>query len=77
MASIHLSAAKFSKIAIPVAPEDEQAKVVSKAYLELDNITLQIVVIEKNLVRSNSPRQSILKSAFEGKLIASALAGAT
>jgi type I restriction enzyme, S subunit len=65
----HLSAAKFARIAIPLAPEPEQSEVVAEVERRLSILAQSESLITANLRRSARLRQSILKRAFEGKLV--------
>ncbi len=65
----HLSASKFARIAVPLAPESEQAEIVDEVERRLSVITQSQCVFAANLKRASRLRQSILKRAFEGKLV--------
>ena len=65
----HLSAAKFSALPFPLAPLDEQAKIASEVEELLSVIAVSERQIQFNLTRATRLRQSILKRAFEGKLV--------
>jgi type I restriction enzyme S subunit len=66
----HLSAGKFSALAFPLAPPAEQMQIVAEVDERLSLITIAEQQIERNLTRAARLRQSILKQAFEGKLVA-------
>ncbi|MDA1055539.1 MAG: hypothetical protein O3C40_34520 [Planctomycetota bacterium] len=65
----HLSASKFSKIMFPLAPESEQAQTVKEVEKLLSSTDYATALIEVQLKRAARLRQSILKPAFEGKLV--------
>jgi type I restriction enzyme S subunit len=65
----HLSAAKFARIAIPLAPEAEQSEVVAEVERRLSILVQSESLLTTNLRRAARLRQSILKRAFEGKLV--------
>lgn len=65
----HLSAAKFARLAIPLAPEDEQAEVAAEVERRLSILAQSDALFTANLKRAARLRQSILKRAFEGKLV--------
>ncbi len=65
----HLSAAKFSMMPFPLAPLAEQDEISRDADRRLSILTATDALIETNLKRAARLRQSILKRAFEGKLV--------
>ena len=65
----HLSAAKFVNISIPLAPLAEQQVIVDEVDRRLTTIAVLENQIDANLARAARLRQSILKRAFEGKLV--------
>lgn len=65
----HLSAAKFSRIPIPVPPLAEQERIVSEVEERLSVASAAERVVEANLARAGRLRQSILKRAFAGALV--------
>ncbi len=65
----HLSAAKFARLAVPLAPLAEQVQVVAEVERQLSIAQAGESQINANLKRSARLRQSILKRAFEGKLV--------
>lgn len=64
----HLSADKFSKVAVPLPPVAEQLQIVAEIERRLSVIDELEVTIEANLTRTDRLRQSILGQAFSGKL---------
>lgn len=66
----HLSAYKFSTLAFPLAPLDEQSQIVAEVAERLSEINAADTAIGHGLVRAARLRQSILKQAFEGNLVA-------
>lgn len=65
----HLSAAKFSRIAVPLAPLAEQAEIVAEVDRRLSVAHAAETQVEHALQRAARLRQAILKRAFEGKLV--------
>lgn len=64
-----LTQKNLNKISIPFAPANQQQQIVSeieKRFSEADNLEK---AIDESLVKSEALRQSILKQAFEGKLV--------
>jgi type I restriction enzyme, S subunit len=53
---------------VPLAPEDEQKRIVSEVGKQLSIIDEDNALLETNLKRAQRLRQAILKCAFEGKL---------
>ncbi len=66
----HLSAAKFSVLPFPLAPLVEQKEIASEVEERLSVIAVSEQQIQANLRRAARLRQSILKRAFAGKLVA-------
>ena len=66
----HLGAEKFSAIAVPVPPLPEQSRIVPEVERRLSVIYELQAEVETNMKRAARLRQSILKRAFEGQLIA-------
>ena len=65
----HLSAGKFSALPFPLAPLAEQKQIAAEVEERLSVIAVAQQQLESNLIRSDRLRQSILKQAFEGKLV--------
>ncbi len=65
----HLSAAKFSALPFPLAPLAEQKEIADDVDQRLSTIAVAVRQIEGDLLRAARLRQSILKQAFEGKLV--------
>jgi type I restriction enzyme S subunit len=65
----HLSAGKFSALRFPLAPLAEQEQIVAEVEQRLSMIAATETEIDHNLRRATRLRQSILKQAFEGKLV--------
>jgi len=64
-----LSLARFSHVGYPVAPPLEQARIVAEVERRLSVIDNLEHTVEQNIARCGGLRQSILKRAFEGKLV--------
>jgi type I restriction enzyme, S subunit len=67
LASLNLS--KLSAFPIPLPPVAEQLQIVAEVERRLSLIEELEAAVEANLIRAERLRQSILKRAFEGKLI--------
>jgi len=65
----HLSAGKFSALPFPLSPLIEQTQIVTEVDEHLSQIDAAEKQIEHGLLRAARLRQSILKRAFEGKLV--------
>jgi len=65
----HLSAGKFSKLPVPVAPKDEQRRIADEVETRLSIVNVLAHQTSQNLSRAERLRQAILKQAFEGKLV--------
>nr|WP_274616670.1 restriction endonuclease subunit S [Vibrio fluvialis] len=65
----HLSAGKFSKIAVPLPPLVEQGVLVAEITAELDAIDRQTEATVLGLKQAEAQRKNILKSAFSGQLV--------
>jgi type I restriction enzyme S subunit len=65
----HLSAAKFARLLVPIAPDDEQHHIVAeieKQFTRLDAGVAALRRVQANLKRY---RASVLKAACEGRLV--------
>lgn len=60
---------RFSTIAIPLSPRNEQHEIINEVATKLSQIDAAEKQIENGLLRASRLRQSILKRAFEGKLV--------
>ncbi len=65
----HLSAGKFSTILIPICSLEEQKVIVKVIVRTFNEIEVLEKTINASLEKAESLRQSILKSAFEGRLV--------
>jgi type I restriction enzyme S subunit len=66
----HLGAGRFSELEFPLPPYEEQRQIVAEVKRQLSIIQALESQIEATEKRSSRLRQSILKSAFEGRLVA-------
>lgn len=66
---VNLTQQKFRKIMIPIPPLPSQRQIVDEVEERLSVVTLAEKQIEHGLLRAARLRQSILKRAFEGKLV--------
>jgi type I restriction enzyme, S subunit len=64
-----VSLQRFKGIAIPLAPQAEEYNIVTELEYNLSIIDKTENTISTNLIRADRLRQSILKRAFEGKLV--------
>lgn len=65
----HLGAQRFAALEFPLPPEQEQAAIVEAVNEKLSQIDALEGEVERGLRRAGRLRQSILKAAFEGKLV--------
>jgi type I restriction enzyme S subunit len=65
----HLGAGRFSEIEFPLPPIDEQAAIIAEVERHFSLIEDAERFIVTSLARASRLRQSILKQAFEGKLV--------
>ncbi len=65
----NVSSSQLKKFPIPIPPLEEQHVIVSKIEKVLTSIDKLSDIIEIELNRTESLRQSILKTAFQGKLV--------
>jgi type I restriction enzyme S subunit len=64
----HLSSGRFGSIEFPLPPLDEQRRIVAEVERRLSVVGQVESAVEMGLVRAGRLRQSVLRSAFEGKL---------
>lgn len=65
----HLSAERFSRVVVPLAPIDEQHRIVTEVERRLSVVEELDSTVTAALRRAQRLRQSVLKRAFEGKLV--------
>lgn len=65
----HLGAGRFAEIEFPLPPIEEQAAIIQEVDRHFSLIDAAEATIELGLFRASRLRQSILKRAFEGKLV--------
>jgi type I restriction enzyme S subunit len=65
----HLGAGRFSELPFPLPPLEEQRRIVAEVERRLSLVDEFDAAIAANLKRAERLRQSILKRAFEGKLV--------
>jgi type I restriction enzyme S subunit len=65
----HLSITDFARMAFPIPPENEQSFIANEVAEALSQIDTAETTISQVLLRAARLRQSILKQAFEGKLV--------
>ena len=68
-AQAHFYISDTKRLPVPLPPEDEQSVIVEEADRCLSIISAAESQIEHGLLRATRLRQSILKQAFEGKLV--------
>jgi len=71
----HLSAGKFSNIVIAIPPMEEQRQITNLVADTLTQSDAAAIAVDHGLRRATRLRQSILKRAFEGRLIDGAVDG--
>ncbi len=65
----HLGAGRFSEIEFPLPPVEEQAAIIQEVDRHFSLIDAAEEAINLSMTRASRLRQSILKQAFEGKLV--------
>jgi type I restriction enzyme, S subunit len=65
----HLSSYKFCRMPFPLAPLDEQRQIVAEVAFHLSIVEQIEAQVDADLRRAARLRQSILKRAFEGRLV--------
>lgn len=65
----HLSAARFKSVEFPVPPAEEQRRIVDEFAKQSSFIDACERAVDAGLRRSTALRRSVLKSAFEGRLV--------
>lgn len=65
----HLSAGKFSRIAIALPPLVEQEQIIAEVERHLSVVDALAATVAANLVRAERLRQSVLVEAFAGRLV--------
>lgn len=65
----HLSAGKFARLPVPIAPVEEQAFIISEVERRLSEADRLEATLQANLKRAERLRQAILKKAFSGELV--------
>jgi type I restriction enzyme S subunit len=68
-ASPHLNVGDVKRFLVPLPPTEEQHRIVAEVERHISIIEELETVVEANLKRAERLRQSILKRAFEGKLV--------
>ena len=64
----HIGAKNFSELVVPLAPREEQNRIVTEIESRLSVCDKIEQTVDESLTKTESLRQSILKKAFEGKL---------
>jgi type I restriction enzyme S subunit len=65
----NISLSLIHRMPVPVPPADEQDWILTEVEERLSNVVASDGVLESTLLRASRLRQSILKQAFEGKLV--------
>jgi type I restriction enzyme S subunit len=65
----HLSITDFAKMPLPIPPTAEQQRIVAEVEHRLSVVEELEGVVNANLQRATRLRQSILQSAFAGRLV--------
>ena len=66
---LRLTLPLFKELSVPLPPLREQKEIVAEVAEKLSQIAAAETVIDHGIVRAARLRQSILKQAFEGKLV--------
>jgi type I restriction enzyme S subunit len=66
---MHNTQAKLRGIRLPVPPSVEQHRIVEELERQFSFVEACEAVVESELARSIALRRSVLKSAFEGRLV--------
>ncbi len=66
---LRINMKNMRELAVPLAPEAEQTRIVAEVERRLSVLDALEATVERNLLRCTRLRQSILKRAFEGKLV--------
>lgn len=64
-----VSLGRFTRLAVPVPPSDEQALIVRTVDMADREALEQLVAIDQSLKQSTAQRQNILRAAFAGQLV--------
>jgi type I restriction enzyme S subunit len=65
----HLSAGRFVRLTLPLAPKKQQCKITNDIDMFFSVISCLDNIVEANIKRIRKMRQSILKKAFKGELV--------
>lgn len=65
----HLSAGRLKEIEFPVPPREEQSRIVAEVERQFSFIEAAERTVDAGLARSKALRRSVLKAAFEGRLV--------
>ena len=66
----NVSQAKIESVLLPLPPKEEQEAIVTEVEERISIVTASEYQVDSNLLRAARLRQSILKQAFGGKLVA-------
>ena len=65
----HLSAAKFSRLALPIAPPDEQHRIVAEIEKQFTRLEAGVAALQRVQANLKRYRAAVLKAACEGRLV--------
>ncbi|MDD4948844.1 restriction endonuclease subunit S [Sulfuricurvum sp.] len=65
----HLGAGRFAQLGFPLSSTEEQHQIVNEIESRLSEADVMERTIDESLIKAEKMRQSILKKAFEGKLV--------
>jgi type I restriction enzyme, S subunit len=65
----HLSAARFKPVEFPIPPHSDQKRIVAEVERQLSDLDACERAVVAGLARAAALRRSILKAAFEGRLV--------
>ena len=65
----HLGAGRFAAVEFPLPPLAEQRRIAAEVERQMSLLDAAGRAVARNLLRCSNLRQSVLKRAFEGKLV--------
>src|SRR5665213_792681 len=65
----HLSAAKFSRLLLPIAPADEQHRIVEEIEKQFTRLEVGVAALRRVQANLRRYRAAVLKAACEGRLV--------
>jgi type I restriction enzyme S subunit len=65
----HLGAAKFSQLLLPIAPQDEQRRIVAEIEKQFTRLDAGVAALQRVQAKLKRYRAAVLKAACEGRLV--------